>query len=288
MANINKKLNQAKKEKNDEFYTLYEDIENELIYYKDLLKDKTIYCNCDTRESNFYKFFKDNFHNYKLKKLIITGIDNNKVTYDGNNEIIESISSGLFQNNINILKASDIIITNPPFTLFREYIAQLIEYNKKFLIVGNQNANKYKDIFPYIKNNKIWYGVSIHSGDIKFYIPDNYSLEATTCGYDGYNKRFIRVKGVRWFTNLDHNKKVNKLETDKSYYDNPNNYPKYDNYDAININKTKDIPMDYNGLMGVPISFLDKYNSDQFEIIDTINPKINNIAIYQRFIIKKK
>lgn len=169
---------------------------------------------------------------------------------------------------IELLKEADIVVTNPPFSLFREYVAQLMEYDKKFLIIGNQNAITYKEIFPLIKANKMWLGYSIHSGDRAFFVPDDYELKAAGCGVEN-GRKYIRVKGVRWFTNLDHSKRHEKLFLYKTYT--PEAYPHYDNYDAIEVGKTAEIPHDYDGVMGVPITFLDKYNPEQFEIID-INP----------------
>jgi hypothetical protein len=166
---------------------------------------------------------------------------------------------------IELLKQADIVCTNPPFSLFREYVAQLVEYNKKFLIIGNINAITYKEIFPLIKENKMWLGVSIHSGDREFRVPDDYPLNAAGYRVDKEGNKYIRVKGVRWFTNLDYKERHEELTLYKKYT--PEEYPKYDNYDAIEVSKTSDIPMDYDGVMGVPISFLDKYNPDQFEIV---------------------
>ena len=166
---------------------------------------------------------------------------------------------------IELLKEADIVVTNPPFSLFREYITQLVEYNKKFIIIGNVNALSYKEVFPLVQNNQLWIGASIHSGDRKFYVPDNYELNAAGCGIDNEGKKFIRVKGVRWFTNLDYKERHENIILYKSY--SPEYYPKYENYDAINVNKTDEIPYDYDGIIGVPITFMDKYNPDQFKII---------------------
>ena len=166
---------------------------------------------------------------------------------------------------IDILKESDIVVTNPPFSLFREYVAQLIQYKKDFLIIGNINAITYKDFFPLIKDNKVWMGASIHSGDREFRVPDYYPLNASGTRVDENGNKYIRVKGVRWWTNLDYKERHENLILYKKY--NPEEYPKFDNYDAINVDKTSDIPCDYDGVMGVPITFLDKYNPDQFRII---------------------
>ena len=160
---------------------------------------------------------------------------------------------------IELLKEADIVVTNPPFSLFREYVGQLMQYEKKFIIIGSINAISYKEIFPYIKENKLWLGPSISSGDRKFNVPDDYPLNAAGCGTDPDGRKFIRVKGVRWFTNLDHNKRHEELDLIRLY--SPEEYPQYDNYDAINVDKTSDIPCN------VPITFLDKYNPEQFEII---------------------
>ena len=167
---------------------------------------------------------------------------------------------------IEFLKEANIVVTNPPFSLFREYVAQLIKYDKKFLIIGNVNAVTYKEIFPLIMSNQIWFGASIHSGDRKFWVPDDYKLEAAGCGIDETGRKFIRVKGVRWFTNLDYKERHEDIILFKQY--NPDEYPSYINCDAIEVSKTSDIPMDYDGKMGVPITFLDKYNPEQFEILD--------------------
>ncbi len=174
---------------------------------------------------------------------------------------------------IGILKEADIVVTNPPFSLFREYVAQLMEYGKKFVIIGNQNAITYKEIFPLIKNNEMWFGYSIHSGDREFRVPDSYPLEAAGYRIDDNGNKYIRVKGVRWFTNMDYIERHTDIDLWKKY--SPEEYPKYDNYDAINVDKTAEIPADYFGIMGVPITFLDKYNPEQFEIIELGNSRDN-------------
>lgn len=181
--------------------------------------------------------------------------------------VLAILKTGDFRSQecIELLKEADIVVTNPPFSLFREYIGQLMEYQKKFLIIGNMNSITCKEIFPYVQNNKMWIGPSISSGDRKFYVPDDYPLNAAGCGVDSDGKRFIRVKGVRWFTNLDHNKRHEDLDLVCRYSE--DEYPTFDNFDAIEVGKTSDIPYDYDGIMGVPITFLDKYNPDQFEIL---------------------
>lgn len=193
---------------------------------------------------------------------------------------------------IELLKEADVVVTNPPFSLFREYVAQLIEYDKKFIIIGNQNAITYKEIFPLIKENRIWLGASIHSGDREFRVPDNYPLQAAGFRIDENNIKYIRVKGIRWFTNIDYPKRHEDLILYKHYT--PGEYLKYDNYDAIEVSKTSDIPCDYTGKIGVPITFLDKYNPEQFELIkfrkgdDNKDLRINGKCPYFRIIIRKK
>lgn len=186
----------------------------------------------------------------------------------GENELTELKGDGDFRSPecLALMKEADIVVTNPPFSLFREYVATLVEHNKKFIIIGNINAVTYKEFFPLIMNDKTWIGPSVHSGDRAFFVPDDYPLEAAGCGIDKETgRKFIRVKGVRWFTNLDIKQRHEEMILVKRY--NPNDYPKYDNYDAVNVDSTSDIPCDYAGVMGVPITFLDKYNPDQFEII---------------------
>ena len=291
----NKNLHKASKAKKDEFYTQLSDIEKELGHYKKHFKNKVVFCNCDDpRVSNFFHYFSYNFENLGLKKLITTCYKNQNVdlfsqnnsekaiyleyTGDKNNDKIPSLKeigikhlkgNGDFRSDecIDLLKQADIVVTNPPFSLFREYVAQLMEYKKKFVIIGNLNAITYKEIFRLIKENKIWLGHSIHSGDREFGVPDDYPLNAAGCRIDENGKKYIRVKGVRWYTNLDYEERHEDLILYKTYKGHEDEYPKYDNYDAINVDVTKDIPIDYKGTMGVPITFMDKYSPDQFEII---------------------
>ena len=333
-------LDRAKEAKKDEFYTQLADIENELKHYRQHFRGKTILCNCDDPyESNFFKYFANNFNAFGLKKLIATCYNGSpvqgselmldfgdfqdepkKIAYkveitevtdaNGDGRIDLADVRHLIQNDKNVLsvlkengdfrskeciellKEADIVVTNPPFSLFREYVAQLMAYEKKFLIIGNMNAITYKEIFPLIKNNQLWLGPSITSGDRKFWVPDDYELRAAGCGIDETGRKFIRVKGVRWFTNLDHKKRHEELILFHTY--SPEEYPKYDNYDAINVNATNDIPVDYDGAMGVPITFLDKYNPEQFEIIrfrkgyDEKDLSINGKCPYFRILIRKK
>ena len=284
MAKKNTNLHNAKKAKNDEFYTQLSDIEKEMAHYKEFFKGKIVYCNCDdARESNFFKFFANNFESLGLKKLISTGFKENgkgvKLVYEGdkNNNfmvddeevtVAELEGNGDFRSEecIELLKECDVVVTNPPFSLFREYVAQLMEYGKKFLIIGNQNAITYKEIFPYIKNNELWLGLSMNGSNRWFQAPDDYEVKANAAGYkviDG--KKYYFVNGVTWFTNIPHNHRNEPLDLFRKY--NETDYPKYDNYDAIEVSRVENIPMDYEGVMGVPITFLYKYCPTQFEIV---------------------
>lgn len=205
------------------------------------------------------------------------------------NELTELQGDGDFRSEecLALLDEADIVVTNPPFSLFREYVATLMEHDKKFIIIGNVNAISYKETFPLLQNNQMWIGASIHSGDRKFYVPDDYPLNAAGCGVDDDGRRFIRVKGVRWYTNLDIKQRHEELILVKKY--DQETYPHYDNYDAINVNKTADIPCDYAGVMGVPITFMDKYCPEQFEIVGTISapsdPNTLNLGVdYSEYI----
>ena len=289
----NKDLNKAKAAKKDEFYTRLEDIEKELKHYRHHFKGKTVLCNCDDpRCSNFFRYFTLNFEVLGLKKVIATCYKNQDVDlfsqhecekavyqiYEGDknhnrkvdNEEIEVKyleGDGDFRSKecVALLEEADIVVTNPPFSLFREFVSFLVQHNKKFLIIGNINAIKYKEIFPLIMGNKLWLGASIHSGDREFQVPDDYPLQASSCRIDENGKKYIRVKGVRWYSNLDYDERYEDIPLFKKYT--PQEYPTYINYNAIEVSKTADIPCDYDGLMGVPITFMDKYNPDQFEIV---------------------
>lgn len=186
----------------------------------------------------------------------------------GENELVELEGDGDFRSPecLALLDEADIIVTNPPFSLFREYVSMLVEHQKHFIIIGNQNAISYEETFSLMKNNKMWIGASIHSGDRAFFVPDDYPLDAAGCGIDEITgRKYIRVKGIRWFTNLDIKQRHEEMILVRHYT--PEQYPKYVNYDAIEVAKTSDIPCDYDGEMGVPITFMDKYNPEQFEII---------------------
>ena len=279
MANAN--LTNAKKAKNDEFYTCLTDIEKEMRHYKAFFKDKIVYCNCDdARDSNFFKYFSLNFEHLGLKKLICTGFKENGkgvvLVYEGDangnrmvddEEIIvnELQGDGDFRSAecVEFLKEADVVVTNPPFSLFREYVAQLMEYGKKFLIIGNMNAITYKEIFPYIKNNELWWGVSLNGTKCSFVVPDSY--EGSNVFVEN-GVRYGKVNNAIWFTNITHNKRNTELDLYRKY--DADAYPKYDNYDAIEVSKVADIPMDYEGVMGVPITFLYKYCPTQFEIVN--------------------
>ena len=295
----------AKKAKKDEFYTQLTDIEKELRYYTNHFKDKVVFCNCDDpEESNFWVFFRDNFALLGLKKLISTHYVKGKRSYkmeltgaryeDGELKFDNFVKTPLkgdgdFRSEecIEILKEADIVVTNPPFSLFREFVAQLMEYKKKFLIIGNINAASYKEVFPLIRDNEIWMGASIHSGDREFRVPDDYPLNAAGYRVDENGVKFIRVKGVRWFTNMDYPQRHEDLILYKTF--NPDDYPTYDNYNAINVNFTKEIPRDYDGAIGVPITFLDKYNPEQFEILDANDfRKSDKVKVKAHGLIKDK
>ena len=349
MANNN--LTSAKKARNDEFYTQYEDIQKEvqayIDYNPDVFRGKVVYLNCDDPyESNFFKFFANKFNAYGIKKLVATSYFNspvagtelqisllpdmpdkeisqvkrsslqtNTTTENGETkgrvieitEVADENGDGIYdledikkiiQANgggkplkgdddfppgdfrskecIELLKQADIVVTNPPFSLFREYVAQLFEYDKKFLIIGHINAITYKEIFPKIMDNRMWLGPSISSGDREFEVPKNFVDPKKFTGEIRDGKYYQKVMGVRWYTNLDHGKRHQELQLmtmaenrkfSKKVIDSDVCYKKYDNYDAIEVSFTDAIPSDYAGVMGVPISFLDKYNPDQFEIV---------------------
>ncbi|HUX35741.1 MAG TPA: adenine-specific methyltransferase EcoRI family protein [Candidatus Paceibacterota bacterium] len=379
MANSN--LTNAKRVKNDEFYTQYGDIQKEieayLEYNPDVFRNKVVYCNCDDPfESNFFRYFVLNFNKLGLKQLITTSykpspvantqlglfgddktltkskslpagrqgrpkINANKfiinevrdIDNDGelslkdvakqlkankHNEWTPLEGEGDFRSDecVNLLKQSDIVVTNPPFSLFRQYVKQLFDYNTKFVIIGSMNAITYKEIFPLIKNNKLWLGNGFRAGNAYFFTPNTRDF---AFGVYDVKTGLVKFRNVCWFTNLDHGRRHQPLllmtmEENLKYSKHKEikgkkAYPKYDNYDAIEVPFTDSIPGDYDGVMGVPISFLDKYNPDQFEILGSdynikegllpklVNPKwigkldrgyVNNNRLYTRILIKHK
>lgn len=316
MANAN--LSNAKKAKNDEFYTQLSDIENELKHYKSHFAGKVVYCNCDdARKSNFFRFFQKKFNDYGLKKLITTSYNENGhgsvLVYEGDTngngklddteiKVSELKGNGDFRSEecIELLKEADIVVTNPPFSLFREFIATLVQYGKKFLVIGNNNAITYKEIFPLIKENKLWLGFSDNK-TMEFVMPDSYEKYNYI---DKKGRKIGKVPAISWFTNLEHSKRNDEIILYKKYT--PEEFPKYDNYDAIEVSKVCEIPKDYDGIIGVPITFLGKYNPSQFEIVgltssskectyglllsenQSTRAKINSKYIYARLLIKKK
>lgn len=306
----NATLNRAFTVKKDEFYTQYDDVAREMVKHREKLKGKAILCNCDDPfESAFFRYFAINFDKLGLKSLIstcygessiagreyplegVTGAykavvtevpDEPLVRPDGSmdleplfsmpgNSLAHLVGDGDFRSDEckALLEEADIVATNPPFSLFREYISQLELHEKDFVILGNMNATTTKEVFPLFRDNKVWYGESIRSGDRKFHVPDSYPLNAANCGVDEKGRRFIRVTGVRWFTNLDPNMQNEPITLTCHYT--PEEYPSYENYDVINVGRTQNIPVDYDGIMGVPITFLDKYDPDQFEIVMLAN-----------------
>jgi hypothetical protein len=308
--NRNAMLNSAFVVKKDEFYTLYDDVVKEMANHESHLAGKTVFCNSDDPfESAFFRFFATNFNELGLAKLICTcfagspiagqeypsdklpgaykavvtnvphqplvkldtRLDIDALFALSGNSLSHLAGDGDFRSDecIDLLSEADLVVTNPPFSLFREFIGLLAHHHKDFIILGNMNAATCREIFPLFRDNQVWYGASIRSGDRKFYVPDSYPLDAANCGVDGGGRRYIRVKGVRWFTNLETTRRHEPLKLTNHYT--PRQYPRYENYDAIDVGRTQDIPIDYVGVMGVPITFLDKYSPDQFEIVMLAN-----------------
>ncbi len=339
MANKNNNLQNAKKAKDDEFYTRYEDIENEVMQYKKHFNNKIVLCNCDDPfESNFCKFFLKNFNILNLKRLICTtyysskiiskefefvkkdekkskkngyvldvtkfsnidGVISDKIIYDflKNSDCIKRLNgNGDFQSNecIEYIKLSDIIVTNPPFSLFREFVSIITKYEKKFLIVGNQNALTYKEIFPLIKNDKVWTGFQF--GEMKFRVPKSSKPRTTRYWVDETGQKWRSLGNAMWLTNIDNERRHRQINLTKKY--NPKEYPKYDNYDAINVKTINDIPYDFYGIMGVPITIINRYNSEQFEIVgeanhgsdseyDLFKPILNGKELYKKILIRRR
>lgn len=323
MASTNTNLHKAKDAKNDEFYTQLTDVSKEMMHYKEHFKDKIVFCNCDDPTwSAFWKYFHLNFAELGLKKLVSTHYDREEATYKmeytggDDNDIEVGVKTPLegngdFRNQecLDLLDEADIVVTNPPFSLFREYVAVLMEHNKKFLIWGNNNAITYKEFFPLLRDNKVWLGYIVNKTCV-FRVGAGYKFneKITSQINDGY--KYGKVPAISVFTNLDVAKRHEKLILWKNYT--PEEYPKYDNYDAINVDKVSEIPCNYDGVMGVPITFLDKYNPEQFGIIGMAagnsratglygnvsyirHPEdrggcgvVNNIRQYARILIRKK
>jgi len=297
----NRSLHKARNSKEDEFYTQLSDIERELKNYKQHFKGKVVYCNCDDpRVSNFFHYFSFNFEKLGLKRLITACYKNQEMDMFSRNDSEQAIyleydgdkngnnmpdpeeigrkhlkGDGDFRSaeTIELLKQVDIVVTNPPFSLFREYVAQLIEYDKRFIIIGSYNAITYKEIFKLIKENRVWLGYGFKAGNAYFATPH---LKEFAKGVYDKDTGLVKFRNVTWFTNLDITKRHEELILYKTY--SPQDYLNFDNYDAINVDKTKDIPLDYDGVMGVPITFLDKYNPNQFEIVGLIAGNIRGLA----------
>ena len=310
----NSNLNRAKRAKNDEFYTTLSDIEKELKHYAEHFSGKVVYCNCDDhRESNFFRYFFLNFKALGLKRLVCTGFkkDGHGVKYvtdvgDGNGnglvdfgelETTELDGDGSYDSPecLRLLEESDIVVTNPPFSLFRPYMKTLVDYGKKYLVIGNVNALKYKEIFPLIMNNEAWLGHQF--GEMKFRVPRSSEPRSTRYWVDDDGQKWRSLGNAMWLTNLDHGKRHEKLTLVECY--DGSEYPKYDNYDAIEVSRTARIPKDYSGVMGVPITFLDKWCPEQFEIVgeahngsdsgyDLFKPLLNGKQTYPRILIRAK
>lgn len=310
----NELLRKAKKSKSDEFYTQYCDIERELQYYPDCFKDKVVYCNCDDPNvSNFFRYFVDNFQKLGLKKVIAScykesdiGLSNEQdqqtgfsCEYMGSKDsmiITQFKGNGDFRSKecVNLLVQSDIVVTNPPFSLFREFVSQIVQYNKQFLVIGNVNAITYKEIFDLIQRDKAWLGINLGRGISGFIVPKHYELYGTEVSVNKDHQRIIATNGCLWLTNLDLEQRFEDIKLTKKYWGNEDKYPKYDNCDGVNVNRTQDIPKDYEGLMGVPITFLHKYNPEQFEIVkfrkgdDGKDLRIKGKCPYFRILVRNK
>lgn len=332
--NNNVSLQSAKNTKNDEFYTTYEEIQRELINYIEQFYGKTVLCNCDNPfESNFCKYFIANFNILKLKRLICTSYKSSEIAgiqlslSSSNNEnrtgyildvtcisdidlrekSIDKIvlekgvrqlkGNGDFASDecVEFLKEADIVVTNPPFSQFRDFITLLVKYKKKFLIIGNMNAITYKEIFPLVQNNMAWLGY--HNGEMVFRVPANSEPRKNRFWIDETGQKWRSLGNAMWFTNLDVMYRHKTMALTSVY--SPDKYPHFDNYDAINVSRVAEIPCDYDGIMAVPLTILTKYNPEQFEIVgeanhgsdnpyDLFKPLINGKEIFKRILIRKK
>ena len=318
---LNANLHEARRNPKDEFYTRLEDIENELRHYTDHFKSKVVYCNCDDPTvSQFFEYFSLKFDDLGLKKLITTCYKSQTpdlfsqhdseraimLEYDGFRDgdvrpRVEDIGikhlqgNGDFQSQecINILKQADIVVTNPPFSLFRQYISNLMKHDKKFLIIGPRNAITYKDIFPIINDNRLWLGYGFEEGNAYFAVESGREYAA---GVYDEKTGLVKFRNVTWFTNLDHKKRHEELILYRRYT--PEDYPSYNGYDIINVDKIDEIPMDWDGVMGVPITFLDKHNPDQFELLGIANSArwighecftlLGRRKVYNRILIRRR
>ena len=319
-AGSNTLLHVARKSKNDEFYTQLVDIESELQNYESQFHGKVVYCNCDDPNvSNFFEYFFNNFKRLGLKKLIASCHKEATqrrpnfsdcgrgfyVQYSGErcekHEFLEGNicyfrGSGDFRSEecVELLKKSDVVVTNPPFSLFREHVDQIISNEKEFLIIGNVNAITYKEVFKLIKDDRAWLGIKLGRGISGFIVPDHYDLYGTETRIDAAQNRIVSPNNCLWLTNLDHSQRHTDIDLTKKYTGNEDKYPKYDNCDAINVDRTKDIPLDFGGVMGVPITFLHKFNPDQFEIIrfrkgdDGKDLSINGKCPYFRVLVRNR
>lgn len=325
--NTNTYLQSAKNTKNDEFYTPFEEIERELVNYKDQFSDKVVLCNCDNPfESDFCRFFLYNFNKFNLRKLICTSYSLSKNTSSRSrgadkgyvlqvsklnedslaNKSYEEIIKGLKVGNLKgsgdfaseeciaYLNEADIVVTNPPFSLFRQFISLLFYYKKKFLVIGNMNAVTYKEIFPYVQNNQAWLGYN--NGDMSFRVPPDSEPRKTRFWIDETGQKWRSLGNAMWFTNLEVLYRHRHIELRERY--SPEKHPRFDCFDAINVSRVTDIPKDYDGMMAVPLTILNKYNPEQFEIVgeanhgsdnpyDLFKPTINGKEIFKRILIKR-
>lgn len=305
-------LTDAKKNKNDEFYTQLVDIEKELKYYSLHFKGKVVYCNCDDPSvSNFFKYFYDHFEELGLKRLIATGYRTKECEFGKvfifngtlqerlrfeSGDVPNLCGDGDFRGSecVAILEEADVVVTNPPFSLFREFITQMVEFDKKFLVIGNVNAITYKEVFGLIQTNKAWLGIHLGRGISGFMVPEHYELYGTEARVDEGGNRIVSPNNCLWLTNLDHQKRHDELPLTTKYAGNESAYPRYDNFNGINVNRTRDIPLDYSGYMGVPITFLHKHNPDQFEVVrfrkgdDGKDLSFNGKCPYFRIIIRRR
>lgn len=309
-------LDHAKRGKNDEFYTQMVDIERELVHYKESLRGKTIFCNCDDpTSSNFFRYFTREFHSIGLRRVIAACCVNPNADlfttfrpgyyyeYTGKgkatptkDEVAYFNGDGDFRSaeSVALLEKSDVVITNPPFSLFREFVSLLVKHDKKFLIIGNINAITYKEIFGLIKANEVWMGINMGRGISGFIVPEHYALYGQETRITDFGERIVSPNNCMWLTNIDLAKRHEPIPLTKQYVGHEEDYPRFDNCDAINVNRTQDIPSDYHGLMGVPITFLHKFNPEQFKIIkfrkgdDERDLRINGTPTYFRVLIKRR